>query len=146
MAELAELTDILQSAPSKDTIHSALRNIRAAKSVARGLAVIGTDHQYVQTRSFPPNKLAEKQKRFFSTRKKNKQQRPKITLSETTLQELEDIDPHVCAFCLKEDPPNCAEAPDLVDWVECGQCQVWVHTLCDYVEDYSNYICCMCRP
>ena len=61
MAELAELTDILQSAPSKDTIHSALRHIRAAKSVARGLAVIGTDHQYMQTRSFPPNKLAEKE-------------------------------------------------------------------------------------
>ena len=69
MAELAELSDILQSAPSKDTVHAALRHIRAAKSVSRGLSVIGNDHQYVQTRSFPPNKLAEKQKRFFSTKK-----------------------------------------------------------------------------
>ena len=98
MAELAVLTDILQSAPSKDTIHSALHHIRAAKSVASGLAVIGTDHQYVQTWSFPPNKLAEEQKRFFSTRKKNKQQRPKITLSETTLQALEDINPSCLCF------------------------------------------------
>ena len=28
MAEIAELSDILQSAPSKDTIHTALRHIR----------------------------------------------------------------------------------------------------------------------
>ena len=43
--ELAELTDILQSAPSKDTIYAALRHIRVAKSVARGLSVISSDHQ-----------------------------------------------------------------------------------------------------
>ena len=66
MAEIAELSDILQSAPSKDTIHSALRHIRAPT--------------------------------------------------------------------------------ESVDWVECGKCQVWVHTFCDYVADDSNYICCMCSP
>ena len=36
MAELSELTDFLRSAPSKDTIHSALRHIGAAELVARG--------------------------------------------------------------------------------------------------------------
>jgi len=36
MAELAELSDILQSALSKDTVHAALRHIRTAKSVSRG--------------------------------------------------------------------------------------------------------------
>ena len=145
MAELAELTELLQQAPNKDTIHLALRHIRSAKSVAWGLSIIGNDHHYLQTQSFPSSKLYEKQKRFFSTKKKTKLERPRATLSETTRQELEDIEPHVCAFCLKEDPRNCTDASELVDWIECGKCHVWVHTVCDYVEDYTNYMCCMCR-
>ena len=62
VAELAELTELLQQAPNKDTIHSALHHIRSAKSVARGLSIIGNNHHYLQTRSFPSNKLHEKQK------------------------------------------------------------------------------------
>ena len=146
VAELAELTELIRRAPNKDTIYSALRHIRSAKSVAQGLSIIGNDHQYLQTRSFPSNKLHEKQKRFFSTRKKMKLERPRVTLSEATRQELEDVEPHVCAFCLKEDPRNCAkDSPDLVDWIECGECHVWVHTVCDCVEDCTNYVCSMCR-
>ena len=112
VAELAELTKLLQQAPNKDTIHSALRHIRSAKSVARGLSIIGNDHHYLQTRSFPSNKLHEKQKRFSSTKKKTKLERPRATLSDTTRQELEDIESHVCAFCLKEDPRNRTDAPE----------------------------------
>ncbi|KAJ7381873.1 hypothetical protein OS493_038560 [Desmophyllum pertusum] len=41
------------------------------------------------------------------------------------------------------DPPN--SDGDTIDWVECGHCSVWIHTLCDYVEDKTNYVCCMCR-
>jgi len=89
-----------------------------------GLSRIGNNHQYVQTASFPCNKLAEKQKQFFSTRKKSQVQQPKVTLSETTTQELEAVEPYVCAFCLKEELPNYTEATDSADWVECGQRQV----------------------
>lgn len=128
VAKLAELTELIQQAPNKDTIYSALRHIRSAKSVAQGLSIIGNDHQYLQTRSFPSNKLHEKQKRFFSTRKKTKLERPRVTLSEGTRQELKDVEPRVCAFCLREDPPNCAkDSPDLVDWIECGVPRVGSH-------------------
>lgn len=50
VAELAEWSDIFQSAPSKNTVHAALHHIRTAKSVSQGLSVIGNDNQYVQTR------------------------------------------------------------------------------------------------
>ena len=70
--------------------------------------------------------------------------RKKTLLSDTTAQELQEIEPDVCAFCLKEDP-LCTEK-DSVDWVECGNCKVWVDTLCDYAEDKSSYISCMRRP
>lgn len=70
MAELAELTDILQSAQSKDRIHSALRHTRAAKSVARGLAVIGTGHQYMQTRSFLLTNLLKNKRRSSQQEKR----------------------------------------------------------------------------
>ena len=99
MAELAELTELFQQASNKDTIHLALRrHIRSAKSVTRRLFIIGNDRHYLQTRSFPSTKLHEKQKWFFSTKKKTKLERPRVTLSETTRQELKDIELH--CFCL----------------------------------------------
>lgn len=56
LAAIAELTDVIQTAPSKDTVHTALRHIRSATAVAKGLSIIGNDHQYLKTKSFPPNK------------------------------------------------------------------------------------------
>ena len=144
LSVIAELTDVIQSAPNSDTIHAALRHVRSAISVARGLTVIGSDHQYLKTKSYPANKLAEKQQRFFSTKTKRKIKEKSSVLSETTVQELNNIDPYVCAFCFKEDPPS-SDGLSTVDWIECGNCKVWVHTLCDYVEDNTNYVCCMCR-
>ena len=44
VAELAELTGLFQQTPNKRTIHSALRHIHSAKSVARGLSIIDNDH------------------------------------------------------------------------------------------------------
>ena len=45
LSVIAELTDIIQCAPSSDTIHAAIRHVRSAISVARGLSVIGNDHE-----------------------------------------------------------------------------------------------------
>ena len=55
LSVIAELTDIIQCAPSSDTIHAGIRHVRSAISVARGLPVIGTDHQssYNNTPSDP---------------------------------------------------------------------------------------------
>ena len=144
LVAIAELTDVMQTAPSKDTVYTALRHIHSATTVAKGLAIIGNDHHYLKTKSFPPNKKAEKQRRFFSTKRKARVVRKKALLSETSAKELQEIEPDVCAFCLKEDPPYTEK--EFVDRVECGSCQVWVHTLCDSVQDKSSYICFMCRP
>jgi len=70
LAAIVELTDVIQTALSKDTVYTALRHIRSATAVAKGLSIIGNDHQYVKTKSFPPNKKAEKQRRFFSAKRK----------------------------------------------------------------------------
>ena len=98
MAAIAELNDVIQMAPSKDTIHTALRHIRSATAVARGLSVIGNDHQNLQTTSYPPNKQAEKQRRFFSTKRKAKVVKKKAILSDATALELEETEPDVCAL------------------------------------------------
>ena len=97
--------------------------------MAKGLSVIGSDHQYLKTQLFPPNKLYEKQKRFFSN------------LSDATAKELEDMEVQVGAFCFKENPPG--EDKDTFEWIECEKCQCWVHEVCDYIDDKANYICCM---
>ena len=57
VAELAELTEPFPQAPNKEMIHSVLCHIHSAKSVGRGLSIIGNDHHYLQTRSFSSNKL-----------------------------------------------------------------------------------------
>ena len=61
LAAIAELTDVIQTAPSKDTIYTALRHIHSTTAVAKCLSIIGNNHQYLKTKSFPPNKKAEKQ-------------------------------------------------------------------------------------
>ena len=55
-----------------DTIPAALRHVRSAISVARGLTVIGIDHQYLKMKYYPANKFTEKQKRFFLLKRKGK--------------------------------------------------------------------------
>ena len=144
LKSIAELTEIIQTAPNGDTIHATLRHLRSAISVARELSVIGSDHQYLETKAYPPNKHSEKQMRFFATKKKRKVEKKNSVMSESTMQEINSTDPDVCGFCFREEPPN--SNGDVVDWVECSHCKVWVHVLCDYVEDKTNYICCMCRP
>ena len=43
--QIAELTDSIQNAPTKDTINTALWHMRSAISVDKGLTVIGSDYQ-----------------------------------------------------------------------------------------------------
>ncbi len=139
LSVIAELTDVIQQAPNSDTIYAALRHVRSAISVARGLTVIGSDHQYLKTRSYPANKLAERQERFFSTKRKRKEKKKSAHLSESTVEELKNTEPHVCAFCFKESPPTSNGSDgSQIDWVECDNCKVWVHSLCDYVEDKTS--------
>ena len=130
--QIAELTDLIQSAPTKDT-NTTLWHIRSAISVAKGLSVFGSDHQYLKTKMFPANKLYEKQKCFFSTKKKRKAHCERAHLSDATAKELEDIEVQVCAFCLKEKPPG--EDKDTFEWIECEKCKSWVHEVCDYIAD-----------
>ena len=65
---MAELTEIIQRAPNGDTIHAALGHLCLAISVGRGLSVIDSDHQYLKTKAYPPNKHSEKQRHFFPTK------------------------------------------------------------------------------
>jgi len=144
MKELGELGDLIANAPNQDTLQSVLRHIQATKVVARGLSIIGKDHMYIKTKHIPPNKLMEKQKRFFVTKSKRQVKRQKMCISEEASKDLEETEADVCAFCFNTDPPG--QADEIVHWMECGRCSIWAHTTCDYFEgDTQEYICCMCR-
>ena len=71
----------------------ALRHVRSAISVARGIAVVSTDHQYLKTKIYPSNKLSEKQQRFFSSKRKRKLQKKKSFIWQSTIEELNKVDP-----------------------------------------------------
>ena len=52
--------------------------------------------------------------------------KPKISLlSDTTAQELENVEPDVCAFCFKEDPPS--SDGNIVEWVAIAKCGYMHH-------------------
>lgn len=138
-----KLTEVIQNAPSSDAIHAALRHARSAISVARGLAVVGNDHQYLKTKIYPSNKLAEKQQRFFSTKRKRNLQKKKPVISQSTIEELNKVDPEACALSALRKMALAMMEALLTGWS--AVTAVWVHTLCDYVEDKANYVCCMCR-
>ncbi|XP_014679733.1 PREDICTED: uncharacterized protein LOC106819642 [Priapulus caudatus] len=115
LGKISELSDLIRQAPTRDTISSTLQHTRSAISVAKVLSVIGNDHHYLQTKSIPSNKLAEKQNNFLSTRKKKSVRHQMATMSDTTQTQLEEAGVEVCGFCLKENPPGMDN--DTVDWI-----------------------------
>ena len=130
MKEIAELGDLVSNAPNIDTLESVLKHIKATKVVAKGLSLIGKDHMYVKTKHIPPNKLIDKQKRFFSTKSKRHVKHQKLYISEEGSRNLDETEADICAFCYKTDPPGQTE--DIVRWMECGNCKIWAHESCDY--------------
>ena len=60
--------------------------------------MVGNDHQYLKTKIYPSNKLAEKQQRFFSTKRKRNLQKKKPVTLQSTIEELNKVDSEVCAL------------------------------------------------
>ena len=144
MKEIAELGDLVSNAPNIDTLENVLKHIEATKVVARGLSLIGKDHMYVKTKHIPPNKVMDKQKRFFRTKTKQQVKHQKLYISQEGSRNLEETEADVCAFCYITDPPGQTE--NIVRWMECGNCKIWANESCDYFEgDREEYVCCMCR-
>lgn len=102
--------------------------------------MVGNDHQYLKTKIYPSNKLAEKRQCFFSTKRKRNLQKKKPVISQSTIEELNKVG--MCASCFKEDCPG--NDGGLVDWVECSNCAVgYIHYVTMLKTKLTTYVVCV---
>ena len=80
--------------------------------------------------------LSKTQPRFFSTKKRRKtitERLGKPSLSETqqTQTLLQETETAICGICFNDDDHyNTTEAAEVIDWISCTECDMWVHKTC----------------
>ena len=135
-ADVLENMQLLQSkvhsCTGNDILKAANTNIKAA------LSIITASEKHkpcvtVETKKRPPpNTNHDKQPVFHSTKKKRRTSTQ--PLAKPTCEELKEARKildntyvRVCGECHKEDDK---EDVDVVQWIECSSCSLWIHTKC----------------
>uniref|UniRef100_A0A1X7TPB7 Zinc finger PHD-type domain-containing protein n=1 Tax=Amphimedon queenslandica TaxID=400682 RepID=A0A1X7TPB7_AMPQE len=92
-----------------------------------------------------PNSNFEKQLRFHSTKKKRKSlsrwAKPSREEEECSKETMDSVRVEVCGICKKQDSDQ--DHSDIVDWIECSKCNLWVHVECASC-DIDDYLCFNC--
>ena len=116
-----ETLDDLKTA--SDHLGSAIVAINSLKMTSPLLA-----SRITRKRNIPPNKNSEKQPHFFQRKMHNCNPG---TLSKPPNAQAQDIRSNLlpqettsCGICLKEDDNS---STDLVNWLKCSSCDLWVH-------------------
>ena len=125
-------------------VTSAIMAIRAMQSTLKSQSVT-----LPLKRKIPPNQNAEKQPRFFSTKKKHvgatqRLSKPSYLQVKEERSNLLNQTTTCCGICFKE---NDNSSNDFVNWVQCSSCEIWLHVICatgrsdEYIEDYICESC-----
>lgn len=150
--KIAEIQLLVESCSNTGAIESVCTHFNSAICVVK--AVQKTHHDveptvdaFVSRKRPAPNSNSEVQLRFHSTKQKKPTKRtrlakPTIDDEERVKQNLDNIAIQVCGVCLRED--NAGE-DNAVDWIECVQCHLWVHTACASLSaDTLDFLCVNC--
>ena len=150
-----ELQMLVDSTFNYDALVTAKKHIIAAVSSLKVIDSQESDNSSpFNIRKRPAsNAKHEKQKRFFSTRKKKPVEKrwakPSFKEKEKCLEELDDVEVKYCSICMKEDDPVIKEKL-FVSWIECSSCGIWMHESCiDNDSDVEfdscdDYLCKLC--
>lgn len=129
--KICELNLLLDNATSIDAVRTAKRHVTSAINSLKAL-----DHQPDAVVLLPAKRLAsnakqEKQRRFYSTKKKrvteNRWAKPTESEKELCSKQLEEQEIVLCSICYKEDDNRTSEA---VIWIQCFVCESWFHEVC----------------
>ena len=88
---------------------------------------------YMSSNTIQPKKKRTSAKRWA---------KPSYDKATVCRQTLQNVEIRLCAVCYEEDD---SELVGEVEWVQCSNCNVWMHV--SYVQntlDMSNYICDLC--
>ena len=146
--KLDELSVLAAKCEQADALKTASQHVTSAIMAIRAIGRIGAQLATLpKKRKYPPNKNAEKQLRFFSTKKKrlnlsSNLKKPSQKESQSCRIHLLNQDIAFCGICLKED--DCSEE-NFVKWVQCCSCQIWLHVKCANCECENEYTCNFCN-
>ena len=156
--QVQKQTDELRTATAAcqhlGALQASIKHIQAAVTLLKAVArQTETVHVLPQKRKCPPNKNSDTQPKFFSTKKQKissaelcKPNRKQTMDSKLILLATEV---KFCGICFKEDD---SMDRDVVEWIQCSRCQIWIHQVCtmsstEYskITDDDNYLCVYCQ-
>lgn len=145
---IAELQITIDQCTDVSTLQAMRTQLQSASSMSRAMKEHSSDIRLAVKRKIPPNRNQEKQLRVFSTKKKKlcatqALSKPSIAESNKQIDNLKKNDPKFCGVCLQEN--DCSQT-DIIDWIQCFVCTLWIHTTCSETNTSSqNYVCHFCR-
>ena len=145
MSMTGELQALLTNCKDLAALNTAQSHIQAAITMLKALPT--TTKKLPVKRKILPNSNNQKQLKFFSTKKPRlsvtkRISKPSNAQANEQRAFLRNVDPQVCGVCLKEtDTKN----SDIIDWMECSICDMWIHTSCTGITAIQDlYICAYC--
>ena len=148
--KLYQLQTLVEECTDSDALNAAAKHLQNAITAVKALQQNAEAKQILPIkRVYAANRNHEKQNHFFSTKKRkvSKSDWAKPTLEERIQckSKLRGMDTKYCAVCLEEDD-HCNE--DVVNWIQCSQCTMWVHNACSAQSDTQScdeFICKYCK-
>lgn len=145
---ISELQVTVDQCMNVSTLQAMRTHLQSAATMSRAMNENSSPISLAVKRKIPSTKHPEKQLRFFSTKKKKvcaTQGLSKPSLMEMSAQKnkLKKQEPKFCGVCLME---NDKYDDDIIDWVQCCLCNVWIHTLCSETDTSTqDYVCQFCQ-
>ena len=152
--QIDELNTLVRSCQHADALKASTQHLASAITVIKAIEKTTNSNPAVLSRKrhYAPNKNVEKQLRFFSTKKRKLASahlsKPSFNESQKCKSHLLSLDTTFCGICLEEE--DCSK-DDLIEWVQCNTCKIWLHVTCAHcensVDDYTcNYCSKHCLP
>lgn len=145
--QVDELKTLVKSCQHVDALRASTKHLTSAITVIKAIETTTNSKPALlsRKRQYPPNKKSEKQLRFFSTKKSKltstQLSKPSYDESQKCKSHLLSLDTTVCGICFQEDD---ACEDDLVEWVQCNTCLMWLHMMCAQESASDDYTCNYC--
>ena len=146
LRKIDEATLLLKKFEQVNALKTASKHITSAVIALKSIRDPCVRTILPMKRIIAPNTNSEKQRRFFSTKKKGKGTRLKITkpsrqeINQSRMNLMKQAITH-CGICYKE---NDESTEEYVNWIQCLSCDIWVHEKCAR-GTFNNDRCTACH-
>ena len=143
---LDNLYMVVNTCDDHNALIASMQHIKSALAVIGAISAHPIKQVLPRKRIIAPNTNVRKQRNFLKQNKRKIIQLPKPSYYEQkkSKQSLSEINVKFCAVCFSEDDESISS--DIVEWVQCGRCSMWIHRLCAHIDikNDKHYICNYC--